>query len=335
MISDEEVNSLFNNSLTETDKILHELFKQAFITNCSLDEASCSAEELKTLEELDTLEVLENLKDLLTELLNFKKEYKNSDKAELVKKSEQFETMLQKLEAEVRNHIRIEHQLKLHIETSQTKVDELEKSKDFASRQIKELESKLIEKPNDLEKSRHVAYKDAGRTKKEYEDKMLKLVDVAEKREKILHKLEHECIKMRTLLEEKVRECEKLKEEMNKTKDVKEKRMDTRMATNIDYLKKRLEEKATELNMMQQKIKEKSPSRQIKDKRNARRSLGEMELLKSASPYGIRREYTEPAPRKDDRPSSSIKKPRSSSRGHIRSFSEQERPISANRIPSR
>ena len=48
----------------EVTKILHELFKNAFITNCQLDEESVTQDELVTLEELDELEVLENLKDL-------------------------------------------------------------------------------------------------------------------------------------------------------------------------------------------------------------------------------------------------------------------------------
>ncbi len=37
-----------------------------------------------------------------------------------------YEQMLQKLEAETRNHIRVEQQLKLHIESIQSKLDETE-----------------------------------------------------------------------------------------------------------------------------------------------------------------------------------------------------------------
>ena len=37
--------------------------------------------------------------------------------------------MLQKYEAEVRNHIKVEQQLKLHIEVLQEKIDDLEKDK--------------------------------------------------------------------------------------------------------------------------------------------------------------------------------------------------------------
>jgi hypothetical protein len=35
--------------------------------------------------------------------------------------------MIQKLEADIRKHIRIEHQLKLHIESTEDRIEELEK----------------------------------------------------------------------------------------------------------------------------------------------------------------------------------------------------------------
>ena len=46
----------------------------------------------------------------------------------------EYEKMVQKLEGDVRNHIRIEQQLKLHIETIQNKLEEYEKSKGHSSK---------------------------------------------------------------------------------------------------------------------------------------------------------------------------------------------------------
>lgn len=46
--------------------------------------------------------------------------------------------MLQKYEAEVRNHIKIEQQLKLHIECVQDKFDDSEKSKELLKKQRKQ-----------------------------------------------------------------------------------------------------------------------------------------------------------------------------------------------------
>ena len=113
--------------LTDLEKGLSGLFRYAFITNCHLDKASITEEEVSTLEELDSLEVLENLKDVVMSLLNFKKENVDSDVAELAEKADQFEAMLQKLEGEVREHIRIEHQLRLHDENTQAKLEEAER----------------------------------------------------------------------------------------------------------------------------------------------------------------------------------------------------------------
>ena len=94
-------------NVNEVTASLHELFKYAFITNSHLDEDSVTQEEMKTLTELDSFEVLENFKDLLVDLLNFKRDNRQSDTAELNKRSQQFESMIQKLEGEVRNHIRV------------------------------------------------------------------------------------------------------------------------------------------------------------------------------------------------------------------------------------
>ncbi len=48
-----------------------------------------------------------------------------------------YEKMVQKLEEEVRNHIRVEQQLKLHIESLQFKMEEIENVKLQMARQLK------------------------------------------------------------------------------------------------------------------------------------------------------------------------------------------------------
>lgn len=132
----------------EAIESIKNLFKDCFIKNSTLDDESVSNEELITLEELSPLEVYENLRDLLTNLMNFKQNVlkSNSDTSSLIKRAEQFENLLQKLEGEVRTHIRIEQQLKLHIETCQSKIDELERKSDkdraIIGSQTQELELK-------------------------------------------------------------------------------------------------------------------------------------------------------------------------------------------------
>jgi len=43
---------------------------------------------------------------------------------------------LQQYECEVRNHIKVEQQLKLHIEVLQEKIDDLEKERDKSDRKL-------------------------------------------------------------------------------------------------------------------------------------------------------------------------------------------------------
>ena len=58
---------------------------------------------------------------------------------------EEYEQQLQDYEAEVRNHIKVEQQLKLHIEVLQEKIDDLEKEK-------KEWEAKTVKEKAAVEK---------------------------------------------------------------------------------------------------------------------------------------------------------------------------------------
>lgn len=74
--------------IEEVEKGVYELFKYIFITNCKIDENSMTEEEAKTIEELDSLELLQNLKDLANELLDFKKEHKNSELSELAERAD-------------------------------------------------------------------------------------------------------------------------------------------------------------------------------------------------------------------------------------------------------
>jgi hypothetical protein len=41
-----------------------------------------------------------------------------------------YEEIIQKLEADIRKHIRIEHQLKLHIESTEDRIEELEREQE-------------------------------------------------------------------------------------------------------------------------------------------------------------------------------------------------------------
>ena len=61
----------------------------------------------------------------------------------------EYESMIQKLEAEVRNHIRVEQQLKLHLDSFQTKIEENEKREENNIKTIQMLNDKIKQLQND------------------------------------------------------------------------------------------------------------------------------------------------------------------------------------------
>ena len=300
--------------LHNIEKGLQQLFKYAFTTNCSLDEESVTSEEAKTLEELDSSEILENFKDVVLNLLKFKREYMDSEKGELKQRSEQFETMLQKAEAEVRNHIRIEHQLKLHIENHQNRIEELERIGVQDKMMITELEEKSGGKKN-RGKSLEVE-----KVRKEMDEKVKSLLESLEKKDKALQKSEFENLKLKTMFEEKARECEVMKKEIQKT--LKPSQMTLRISNSIDQLKRKLDIKKIQNGLKGSQVSE--------NFRSERRSAVDNESTKlSLSPY-MKRIYTSSTTKKEG--SKTLVKIQS--RGHIRSISDQK-ALSSKRTPSR
>ena len=92
-----------------------------------LDDSIMDLSEVLRLEVNQAIDLIyENIKDLLKVKRSFTQieEYRN------YKAHEQYQKALQKLECEVRNHIKIEQQMKLHIDSTQAKLEEIEKFKD-------------------------------------------------------------------------------------------------------------------------------------------------------------------------------------------------------------
>ncbi|OMJ96066.1 hypothetical protein SteCoe_449 [Stentor coeruleus] len=126
----------------------HSLFTRCFVENCEIDTDEITEEERQALGELEPAEVFENFSDLITDLLKFKKQYINTEQADLVKRANCFETMIQKLESEVRTHIAGQHQLKILVENYQTKALELEKENNELMKKLTDSENALIETMN-------------------------------------------------------------------------------------------------------------------------------------------------------------------------------------------
>lgn len=130
-------------TVDEVSNILRNLLRQAFIYNCSIEHSQITPEEDKDIEDLPVLEIIENIREIVHNLLRFKQQNFNADVEEANKRSEQFEKMLQKSEAEVRNHIRSENQLKLIIENNQSQIEELEKQNLKSVKEVKKMHDRL------------------------------------------------------------------------------------------------------------------------------------------------------------------------------------------------
>ena len=195
--------------LCNPTKGLEELLKLALSFNASIEENSPSTDDSKSLDNLDFEDVQERLKDLVNNLISFKTQHKHNDKAELVLRNEQFDSLLRKIEAEVRSHVTAEHQLRLHIENYEKEIRDLELAGKTDKKNLKRLEGKFIGKKT-------LKCTEAEKVRKEMEEKMLELAEVEKKKEKSLHKIEFENIKLRNLIEEKEKQCEGLKKDIIK-----------------------------------------------------------------------------------------------------------------------
>ena len=235
------------------EKGLYQLFKYAFITNCCLDDESTTQEELQTLEELDISEVLENFKDLVLNLLKYKRECKSSDISELVQRGDQLEALLQKLEAEIRGHIRVQHQLKLHIEDTQVQTEELEiKNNNYLS-QIRELNEKI---------KSHTR----GADKKEFVEKIGKLENTITKKDALICKLENDIVRLKKF-EVEAKENSKIGKKNRESKE------------DFEEIKQKLEVKAADLMKLENFTREKNTPKPMKERnKSLRKSNNDQEV---------------------------------------------------------
>lgn len=190
-------------------KGLEDLLKSTLSRNAGIEDPSLSTIESLSLDNLEPEEVQELLKDLLDDLISFKNQHKNDDKAELILRNEKFDSLLRKLEAEVRGHVTAEYQLKLHIENYEKEIRELEQAGKTDKKKLRRLEGKFIGKKT-------LRCTEAEKVRKEMEEKILELTEIEKKKEKSLHKIEFENIKLRNLIGEKEKQCEGLKKDIIK-----------------------------------------------------------------------------------------------------------------------
>lgn len=254
----------------DIEKSIKNLYSHTYLTNSSLDDDNILAEDPKDFESLSSSDLQSNFKELIISLLNFKKLNKHSEKAELVQRSDQFEKLLQKFESEVKNHYRVENQLKMHIENYQEKIEALEKAESLDLNRIKELEEKCNKKKNP--KSSEI-----DRVRKEMEERLRNSLENVEKKDKALHKIEYENIKLKTLLEEKTREYDSIQKELVKIKKITPRKKVVQGMYKIDVIKVNFEP-----NQSRNSFDSSSSSRGYGNRNRKRSSFGESDFERLA-----------------------------------------------------
>lgn len=129
---------------SELEKALREFFCYAFITNCRLDTTQISEKDLNAVNTIQGLDLLEAFKELVLALLKYKRDCKLGKKG----KENTNEKEVKQLESEIRNHIRIEQQLKLTTEFFKLKYEESEKNYKKVAKKIKEFEGTMHTEPS-------------------------------------------------------------------------------------------------------------------------------------------------------------------------------------------
>ena len=124
---------------------------------------------------------------------------------DLHRRCEQFETMLQKLENEVRAHIRVEHQLKLQLEGMQERLEAVKRPEVVG-------EGFSLGSPKRKFGSVEVLRSVGGKA----EEKVNRLIDLVAKRQKIVVSLETECGVLSTALDQKRTELASAKKEFDR-----------------------------------------------------------------------------------------------------------------------
>ncbi|OMJ96290.1 hypothetical protein SteCoe_15 [Stentor coeruleus] len=244
-------------------KVLHEkLCEDADDT----DESIMNSDEVNALEPVEALKhMTEAIKDLLSHQRNIKifNEHKSFHNSEIV------QTTLQKLEADIREHIKIENQLKLYCENLESNIEEneiankkieisikaktgdLEKENESLKQELLALEEELAKlkgnRKTETSKENDVTREPEAEIQAESEHKNVMLID--------------KCLKVKRLKEivkNKEFLCKELtkenKEMVDLIKKAEEEKNDMNFPT-VSYFKMQYKEKCKEINRLKKKLK--------------------------------------------------------------------------------
>ena len=199
------------------------VFLHTELTSLPRHDSAVPVSDLSQVLKLDPGEALAQAKDRVAELVKFKRDVMMTREYEDFRTMQQYQGALQKLESEVRNHIKVEQQLKIHIENLHGRMEDTERDSEKLKKENRHLTDKLKETLEDTQSSTRDS------TRKEDQSKLLQ--EIMQLRhfskrdqtriselEKLVGRLEAESIVQRTELLDKSKDCEKLLRELEKYK---------------------------------------------------------------------------------------------------------------------
>ena len=229
------------------------------------DEEEENSLEISQITKMNAEEVLEHIFMVLQDLVKAKRDFQMLGEYQHYKDQLQYQKALQKLESEVRNHIKIEQQMKLHIETTQAKLEEAQKEKTQTSNSSKPLvdklrreNAKLLEKVRDLESCTSASSRE---DRPKFMQELAMLRSIAKKDsskimelEKAKHILEQEVLRYKHALDHKSRELEDLTQKCQKLKKSLIHKENYQEAAMLDFYKKKYEEKSEQVRYLEKKL---------------------------------------------------------------------------------
>ena len=157
-------------------------------------------------------DALLHIKRCISSLLKFKRDILLSREYSDFQTTHQYQSALQKLESEVRNHIKIEQQLKIHIENIHSRVEDTERENERLKKDLKTAKEAINFEENAGKREkfmqenlqlRHLSKRDQNR---------------AAEMEKVIERLEEDNEARKTEVAERTKECERLSRDVERYK---------------------------------------------------------------------------------------------------------------------
>lgn len=215
---------------------------------------------------------------------------------------------------------------------------------EFKLQNLEEIKRIQEKHKQELLKPSEVSYKE--QIKNHYELKIQKLSEISDRRQKLIHKLEYDCLKLRSQLEEKTTDYDKVKgkyDEIYKKifnpRDRRFERSDNPIRPDsrineLEILRKKVDDKASELKDIQYGIKPKTivkspvPTRKYLKPESLRKSVGDIDWIIKAESFGKKEGL--PYCTKEDQ--QVLAKKRRNPPSHHRSISDTVQPLSSRKL---